>query len=87
MVQVHPIYGADAPNIRCKRTQYTVLMHGIYLLIAGYEGLKIKHLSFRLRPIYLAFATYIGRECEVYTSQMRGILVAKAPSKGRLGKD
>ena len=62
-------------------------MHGIYLLIAGYEDLKIKHLSSRLRPIYLAFATYIGRECEVYTSQMRGILVAKAPSKGRLGKD
>ena len=86
-MQVHPIYGANAPNIRCKRTQYTVLMHGIYLLITGYEGLKIKHLSSRLRPIYLAFATYIGRECEVYTSQMRGILVAKAPSKGRLGKD
>ena len=62
-------------------------MHGIYLLIAGYEDLKIKHLSSRLRPIYLAFATYIGRECEVYTSQMRGILVAKAPSKGRLGED
>ena len=86
-MQVHPIYGANAPNIRCNRTQYTVLMHGIYLLIAGYEDLKIKHLSSRLRPIYLAFARYIGRECEVYTSQMRGILVAKAPSKGRLGKD
>ena len=62
-------------------------MHGIYLLIAGYEDLKIKHLSFRLRPIYLAFARYIGRECEVYTSQMRGILVAKAPCKGHLGED
>ena len=62
-------------------------MHGIYLLIAGYEDLKTKYLSSRLRPIYLAFATYIGRECEVYTSQMRGILVAKVPSKGRLGED
>jgi len=41
----------------------------------------------RLRPTSLAFATYIGRECEVYTSQMRGILVAKVPSKGRLGED
>ena len=50
-------------------------MHGIYLLIAGYEGLKIKHLSSRLRPIYLAFATYIGRE---QGSPWRGLILGLA---------
>ena len=53
-------------------------MHGIYLLIAGYEDLKIKHLSSRLRGIYVANARYIGRKSPQQGSPWQGLILGLA---------
>jgi len=78
MVQVHPIYGADAPNIRCKRTQYTVLMHPIYGANAPNIRCWCTVYTFWLQGMRVWKLSTYPPVCDQYTSHLRRILVASA---------